>query len=157
MCVSVKPLHVSVFFHEPSSGGPPLCFVPLLFLSLICVRWVCIITQYVAACVYHLCVFGVLVCWWSGIITQYVAACVCHLCEYGVLVCWWSVDHQQTRTPNTHRWHTHAATYCVIIRTQRTQISGRNSNGTKHSGGPPEDGREKRPKHVGVLYLQTRF
>jgi len=23
--------------------------------------------------------------------------------------------------------------------------------------GPPEDGREKRPKHVGVLYLQTRF
>jgi len=22
---------------------------------------------------------------------------------------------------------------------------------------PPEDGREKRPKHVGVLYLQTRF
>jgi len=30
-------------------------------------------------------------------------------------------------------------------------------NGTKHSGGPPEGGREKRPKHVGVLYLQTRF
>jgi hypothetical protein len=44
-----------------------------------------------------------------------------------------------------------------IIQTQRTQISGRNSNGPKHSGGPPEDGREKRPKHVGVLYLQTRF
>jgi len=22
---------------------------------------------------------------------------------------------------------------------------------TKHSGGPPEDGRDKRPKHVGVL------
>jgi len=41
--------------------------------------------------------------------------------------------------------------------TQRTQISGRNSSGTKHGGGPPEDGREKRPKHVGVLYLQTRF
>jgi hypothetical protein len=59
-------------------------------------------------------------------------------------------DHQQTRTPNTHRWHTHAATYCVIIQTQPTQISVRNSNGTKHSGGPPEDGREKRPKHVGV-------
>jgi hypothetical protein len=37
------------------------------------------------------------------------------------------------------------------------QISGRNSNGTKHSGGPPEDGREKRPKHVGIVYLQTRF
>jgi len=37
------------------------------------------------------------------------------------------------------------------------KISGRNSNGTKHSGEHPEDGREKRPKHVGVLYLQTRF
>ena len=38
-----------------------------------------------------------------------------------------------------------------------THISGRNSNGTKHSGGHPEDGSEKRPKHVGVLNLQTRF
>jgi hypothetical protein len=45
-------------------------------------------------------------------------------------------DHQQRRTPNTHGWHTHAATYCVIIQTQRTQISGGNSNDTKHSGGP---------------------
>ena len=36
-----------------------------------------------------------------------------------------------------------AATYCVIVQTQRTQISGRNSNSTKHSGGPPEDGRKK--------------
>jgi hypothetical protein len=35
----------------------------------------------------------------------------------------------------------------------RTQIS----DSSKHSGGPPEDGREKRRKHVGVLYLQTRF
>ena len=95
-------------FSRPSSGCPPLCFVPLLFLPLICVRWVCIITQYVAACVCHLFVFGVLVCWRSA-------------------------------------------------RTQRKQISGRNSKGTKHSGGPPEDGSEKRPKHVGVLYLQTRF
>jgi hypothetical protein len=29
-----------------------------------------------------------------------------------------------------YRWHTHAATYCVTIQTQQTQISGRNSNGT---------------------------
>jgi hypothetical protein len=28
--------------------------------------------------------------------------------------------------------------YCVIIQIQWTQISGRNSNGTKHSGGPPK-------------------
>jgi hypothetical protein len=41
--------------------------------------------------------------------------------------------------------------------TQRTQISGRNSDGTKHSGGPPEDGREKRSKHIGVLCSQTLF
>jgi hypothetical protein len=25
------------------------------------------------------------------------------------------------------------------------------------AGDPPEDGREKRQKHAGVLYLQTRF
>jgi len=54
------------FLHDHLQGGPPLCFVPLLFLPLICVRWVRIITQYEAACVYHLCVFGVLVCWWSA-------------------------------------------------------------------------------------------
>jgi len=72
-------------------------------------------------------------------------------------VCWWSADHQQTRTPNTRRWHTRAATYCLIIQTQRTQISGRNSNGTKHSGGPPEDGREKIPKHVGFYTYKQVF
>jgi len=38
-------------FSRPSSGRPPLCFVSLLLLPLICVRWVCIIMQYVAACV----------------------------------------------------------------------------------------------------------
>jgi hypothetical protein len=55
-------------------------------------------------------------------------------------------------------WRTpHAATYCVIIQTQRTQISGRNNNGTKHSGGPPEDGREKRPKHEGGFILINIF
>jgi len=48
-------------FSRPSSGGPPLYFVPLLFLTLIWVLWVCIITQYLAACVCHLCVFDVLV------------------------------------------------------------------------------------------------
>jgi len=83
---------------------------------------------------------------------------VCVWCSCLLVICLSSqVDYQQTRTPNTHRWHTHAATYCVIIQTQLTQFSGRNSNGTKHSEGPPEDGREKRPKHVWVLYLQTRF
>jgi hypothetical protein len=125
-------------FSRPSSGGLPLCFVPLTIpaadlrsLSL----------HYYAVCC-RMCVSSARV--W----------CSC------LLVIWlWTpqADHQQTRTPNTRRWHTHAATYCVIIQTQRTQISGRNNNGTKHSGGPPEDGREKRLKRVGVLYLQTRF
>ena len=66
MFVSIKPPTRFGLFSRPSSGGPPLCFVPLPFLTLICVRWVCIITQYVAACVYHLCVFGVLAYWWSA-------------------------------------------------------------------------------------------
>ena len=47
--------------------------------------------------------------------------------------------------------------WCSCLLVIYKQISGRNSNGTKHNGGPPEDGREKRPKHIGVLYLQTRF
>jgi hypothetical protein len=85
----------------------------------------------------------------------------CQLCVFGVLVCWWSAcsqaDHQQTRTPNTHRWHAHAATYCVIIQTQGTQISGRNSNGTKHSGGPPEDGREKKTETCRGFILTNSF
>ena len=42
--------------------------------------------------------------------------------------------------------------WCSCLLVICKQISGRNSNGTKHSGGPPEDGREKRPKHVGGLY-----
>jgi fatty-acid desaturase len=94
-----------------------------------------------------------------SLILYYYAVCG-RMCMSSVCV-WWSAchqaDHQQTRTPNTHIWHTHAATYCIIIWTQRTQNSGRNSSSTKHSGGHPEDGREKRQKHVGVLYLQTLF
>jgi len=146
--------------------------MPLLSLPPICVRWVRIITQYVTACVCHLCVFGVLVCWWSACSQAYhqqtrtpnTHRWACSQADHQQTrtpnTHRWAcsqADHQQTRTPNTHRWHIHAATYCVIIRIQRTQISERNSNGTKHSGGPPEDGREKRPKRVGVLYLQTRF
>ena len=78
---------------------------------------------------------------------------ICHLYVLCDLLVNSQAHHQQTRTPNTHRWNTHAATYCVI----QTQISGRSSNSAKHSGGRPEDGREKIPKHVGVLYLHTRF
>jgi len=145
MFVRIKPLNVSVFFHDHLQGVLR-CALCRYYSS----RWFAFVE------------FVLLRSMWPH---------VCHMFVFGVLVCWWSAselfrktlrnssqaDHQQTITPNTHRWHTHAATYCVIIRTQRMQISGRNSNGTKHSGGPPEDGREKRPKHVGVLYLQTCF
>ena len=34
MFVSIKPIHVSVFFSRPSSGGPPLCFVPLMAILI---------------------------------------------------------------------------------------------------------------------------
>jgi hypothetical protein len=37
------------------------------------------------------------------------------------------------------------------------QISGKDSNGTKHGRGPPEDGREERPKHVGIYTYKHVF
>jgi len=79
-------------------------------------------------------------------------------CSCVLVISLWT--HQQItkrQEPQTHTDDIHMWPHNVIIRTQRTQISGRNSNGTKHKGGTPEDGREKRRKHVGVLYLQTRF
>jgi len=41
--------------------------------------------------------------------------------------------------------------------TNSKNANQREAHGTKHSGGLPEDGREKRPKHVEVLYSQTSF
>ena len=141
MFVSIKPLHDSVFFTTIFRGSSAvLCAVTIPPADLRSLS-----SYYYAVCG-RMCMSSV--CVWCS-------ACL-------LVICLWTLessqaDHQQTRTPNTHRWHTHSATYCVIIRTQRTQISRRNSNGTKHSRGPPEDGHERRPKHVGVLYLQTCF
>jgi len=132
--VSIKPLHVSVFFTTIFRGSfVVLCVVTIPPADL------CSLSLYYYAVCGRMCMSSV--CVW----------CSC------LLVIWSQTDHQQTRTPNTHRRRIHATTYCVTIQTQRTQIYRRNSNVTKLSGGPPEDGREKRPKHVGVLYLQTRF
>jgi hypothetical protein len=141
--VSIKPLHVSVFFHDHLQG--------VLHCALCCYyssHWFAFI-EFVLLCsmwphVYVICVCLVFLSVGDLLVDL-------NLCESS------QADHQQTRTSNTHRWYRHATTYCVIIQSQWTQINGRNSNGTKHSGGPPEDGCEKRPKHVGVLYLQTRF
>jgi hypothetical protein len=137
--VSVKPLNVSVFFHDHLQGVLR-CALCRYYSSrwFACVRFVLLRSMWPH--VYIICVCLVFLSVGDLLLNSSTQA-----------------DHQQTRTPNTHRWYTHAGTYCVIIQTQRTQISGRNSNDTKHSGGPPEDGREIRPNHVGVLYLQTRF
>ena len=62
---------------------------------------------------------------------------VCDLMSMSSVCVWFSCLLVICRSP-TDKNTKH--TYCVIIRTQRTRISGRNSNGTKHSGGPPEDG-----------------
>jgi len=134
--VSIKLLHVSVFFHDHLQGV---------------LR--CALCRYYSSRWFRFVEFVLLRSMWPHVYV--ICVCLVFLSVGDLLVT--QADHQQTRTPNTHRRHTHAATYCVIIRTQRTQISERNSNGTKHSVGPPEDGHEKRPKHVGVLYLQTRF
>jgi hypothetical protein len=54
-----------------------------VWCSCLLVICICIITQYVAARVRHLCVFGVLVCWWSAFVLlrsmcQHVyVTCVC--------------------------------------------------------------------------------
>jgi hypothetical protein len=78
----------------------------------------------------------------------------CHTC--------YTIQHKQITNRQEHQtrtdeWHTHAATYCVIIQTQRTQISGRNSNGTKHSGGPPWRWSRKNTKTCRGFILKTRF
>ena len=56
--------------------------------------------------------------------------------------------------------HTHMIYTCGHIlrnNTNSKNANQREAHGTKHSGGLPEDGREKRPKHVEVLYSQTSF
>ena len=139
MFVSIKPLHVSVFCYDHLQWV--LCCALCCYYSS---RWFAFIDFVLSRSMWpH--VYIIYVCLLSFSVGDLTSRSPNVLC------------HQQARTPNTYTWYTHAATYCVIIRTQRTQISGRNSNGTKHSGRSPEDGCEKRPKHVGVLYLQTRF
>ena len=56
MFVSIKPLHVSIFFLDHLQGfSAVFCAVTIPTADLLSR---CIITQYVAACVCHLCVFG---------------------------------------------------------------------------------------------------
>ena len=163
MFVSIKPLHVSVFFRDHLQGVLRCAFCHycssrwFAFVEFVLLHSMWPHVYVICVCLVFLSVGDLLVKQITNRQEHQTHTDDIHMLS--VLACWWSAyeDHQQKRTPNTHRWHTHAATYCVIIRTQRTQISGSNSNGKKHSGGPPEDGREKRPKHVGVLYLQTRF
>jgi hypothetical protein len=116
--VSIKPLHVSVFLLDHLQG----------FLR-------CALCHYYSSRWFAFVEFVLLRSMWSHV---YVI-CVCLVfLSVGDLLVNSQADHQQRRKPNTHRWHIHAATYCVIIQTQRMQISVSNSNVTKHSGGPPE-------------------
>jgi len=131
--VSIKLLHVSVFFHDHLQGV---------------LR--CALCRYYSSLWFAFVEFVLLRSMWPHV---YVI-CVC--------LVFLSVGEFTSRSPtdkkpNTHRWHKHAATYCVIIRTQRTQISGRNSNGTKHSGGHPEDGREKKTETSSGFILTNTF
>ena len=142
MFVNIKSLHVSVFFTTIFRGSSAvLCAVTIPPADLRSLS-----SYYYAVC---------------GRMSM---SSVCVWCSCLLVICWVHKQITNRQEHQTHtqellyyRWHSHAATYCIIIRTQWMEISGRSSNGTKHSGGPPEDGREKRPKHVGVLYLQTRF
>jgi len=44
-----------------------------------------------------------------------------------------------------------------IYRTNERKSAGGVVTAQSTAEDPPEDGRKKRPKHVGVLYSQTRF
>jgi hypothetical protein len=108
--VSIKPLHVSVFFHDHFQGVLR-CALCRYYSS----RWFAFVE------------FVLLHSMWPHVYV--ICACLVFLSVGDLLVnSATQADHQQKRTPNMNRWHTHAATYCVTIQTQRTQISGRNSN-----------------------------
>ena len=138
-----------------------------MFHSLFGIPWIFVCMLYVFFWVIHRCL--------NFICLPLMSHCACcHTC-YTIQLMHYShfkthslqhlkpILHNSFKNTNCKLLRTNAAIWFNKMRrikqvnTQRTQISGRNSNGTKHSGGLPEDGREKRPKHVGVLYLQTRF
>ena len=145
MFVSIKPLHVSVFFHDRLQGVLR-CALCRHYSS----RWFAFIESVL---LHSMCMLSVrvwcscllVICLWTcrslaGKNTKH--AQMTYTC--GHILCWVCII-------------THAATYCVIIQTQWTQISGRNSNGTKHSGGPPEDGREKKTETCRGFILTNPF
>ena len=75
--------------------GPPLCFVPLLFLPLICARWVCIITQYVAACVCH--------------------PSVCVWCSCLLVICLWTVFTSRSPTDSSMWPQVYVICVCLVF------------------------------------------
>ena len=70
-------------------------------LLVICL-WTDIITQYVAACVCHLCVFGVLVCWWSACELYVICACLVFLSAGDLLVNWQFTSRSPTDKNTKH-------------------------------------------------------
>jgi len=88
--VSIKPLHVTVFFHDHLQGV---------------LR--CALCLYYSSRSFAFVEFVLLRNMWPDVYIM----CVCLVfLSVGDLLVYSQADHQQTRTPNTHRWHTHAAT-----------------------------------------------
>jgi len=102
MFVSIKPPHVSVFFHD------------------------------------HL--HGVLRC----ALCRYYSSRRFAFVEFVLLRSMWS--------------HVYAICACLVfLSVGDLFVHKQITNKQEHQTSTPEDGREKRPQHVGGLYLQTRF
>jgi membrane associated rhomboid family serine protease len=144
--VSIKPLHVSVLFHDHLQGvlRCALCrysssrwfaFVESVLLHSmwphVCVICVYLVFLGVGDLLVKLCfvplLFLPLICVrWVCIITQYVATCVCHLCVFGVLVCWWSHKQITSRQENQTRFRVLAKYVVKICRVEWLDFDGAN-------------------------------
>jgi hypothetical protein len=88
------------------------------------------------------------------VMSSVICACLVFL-SVGDLLVNSQADHQQT-TPDTQM--TYTCGHILRNNTNSTNIiSGRNSNGTKHSGGPPEDGCEKKTETCRGFILTKTF
>ena len=154
----------------------PLLYLPLIFRSL---------SLYYYAVCGRMCMSSVRV-WCS------VAACVCHMCVFGVLVCWRSACFTSRSPTDKNTKHAQMTYTCghilrinplnaelnpichllallrahPILHVSRIRVNT-NSTNAKSAGeivtaqstaeDPLKMVEKKRPKHVGVLYLQTSF
>ena len=76
-----------------------------------------------SVCVWCSCLLVICLQSWVRIITQYVAACVCHLCVFGVLVCWWSAWRSPTDKNTKHTQMTYTCSHIL-----RNNMNSTNAN-----------------------------